>query len=122
MSQNYIFCPLCGGVKWISDKSGYINAGRIETNKCGACKKFTWTTHTALVAHQVLVGITKTTSFSVQADISHYRITVFYHKNSTQFQDLDTNEVILTVNSAVAFNWYKNEELVSKIKTYILFS
>lgn len=122
MSQDYIFCPFCGGVKWISDKTGYADGGRLASHKCAGCKKFTYVNHTELVKHPVLEGITKTTRYSVQADILPYRIIVFYHKNSTQFQDINTHQVILVVNSAVAFNWYKNEELVDKIKKYVVFS
>lgn len=38
MINDYIFCPLCGGVKWITDKTGFANDGKLEYHKCAACK------------------------------------------------------------------------------------
>jgi hypothetical protein len=122
MSTDYIFCPLCGGIKWLVDKSRFAEGGRLTSHKCGGCKKFMYTDHTVLVDHQILIGITQTTRYSVEATIDPYRITVFYHAKSTQFQDIETNNVIMVVNTAVSFNWYKSEELVNKIKKYVVFS
>jgi hypothetical protein len=124
MTTDYIFCPLCGATKWITDKTGSAHAdkGRLTKHKCSSCKKFSYTNHSALIEHNILVGITQITRYSVVADIDPYRISVFYHANSTQFQDIDCNNVILILNSAVTFNWYKNEELIEKIKKYVLFS
>lgn len=122
MTTDYIFCPLCGATKWITDKTGYANKGKLTAHKCSGCKKFNYTNHTGIIEHQVLVGVTQTTRYSVVADIETYRISVFYHANTTQFQDIDSNNVVLVLNSAVSFNWYKNEELIDKIKKYLLFS
>jgi hypothetical protein len=121
MTQDYIFCPFCGSTKWTLNKTKSIN-GELKSKQCSFCKKFTYVDITSLVEHKFLVGITQTTRFSVEAIIDKYRITVFYHNNSTQFQDMDSYDVILVVNSAVSFNWYKNEELLSKIKKYLVFS
>lgn len=121
-SINFIFCPLCGGVKWITDKTGYADNGKLTYHKCAACKKFSYTNHTKLVDHPILVGVTHTTGYEVEAKIMPYKIRVNYHHNHTQFSDEASNKLILEVNTAVKFNWYKNEELVNKIKKYVVFS
>ena len=120
--QDYIFCPFCGGIGWITDKTRSDGKGRLTYHKCASCKKFAYTNITTLMDHPVLVGVTHTERYSVEAEISHYRIYVHYHINRTEFEDLDKFEVILTIDTAINFNWYKNDELVSKVKTYVLFS
>ena len=120
--NDYIFCPFCGATKWVTDKTQATAKGKLTFHRCSSCKKFSYTNITTLIDHPILVGITQTTRYSVEAEISHYKILVSYYKDETEFEDTDKREVILTVNSAVQFNWYKNEELISKIKKYILFS
>lgn len=122
--QEYIFCPFCGSIKWITDKTGSSGKGqRLSYHKCSGCKKFTYTNVTVLIDHPILVGVTHTQRYSVEAEIGNYKITVFYYdKSMTEFVDLDKREVVLTINSPISFNWYKNDELISKIKTYVVFS
>lgn len=122
MSYDYIFCPLCGAVKWITDKSGAFAGGKLESHKCSGCKKFTYVNLFNKTLSPAGLEVWARSRFSVVARIEPYIVSVFYHKNSTQFQNADSNEVILVLNSAVTFNWYKNEELVDKIKKYLVFS
>jgi hypothetical protein len=120
MTYSYIFCPLCGAVKWLTDKTGSLNGARLEQYKCSGCKKFIYTDIIEAVEGTIKYYSRK--RFSVVATVGKYIVSVFYHNNSTQFQDADTDEVILVLNSAVTFNWYKNEELIEKIRKYLLFS
>lgn len=120
--MNYIFCPFCGCSKWLSDKKGNYNGSNLEYYKCLGCKKFTYN----------IISVKKTSSqgleyfdreiFSVVVWLGKYMISVFYHNNSTQFQDEESREVILVLDHAVKFNWYKEEELFKKVKTYVVFS
>lgn len=119
---DFIFCPLCGGTKWITDPTGYADGGKLTYKKCTNCKKFTYINHTAIVEHAFLVGVTHTSKYEIDATIDPYRIKVNYHKGFTQFLDAYSNKLVLEVQTAVNFNWYKNEALVKKIKTYVLFS
>jgi len=121
---DYIFCPFCGGNKWISDRTGGhpTGNGRLESHKCAGCKKFTYVNSIKKEKSPAGLEIFSKSRFSVVAKIEPYIISVFYEKPATQFQDINTNNVILVLNSAVTFNWYKNEELVDKIKKYVVFS
>ena len=123
MSTDFIFCPLCGASKWLTNKTRASALGRLTENKCSGCKNFTYTNVTCLVKHQFLVGITQTVRHSVEAIIKPYKVCVFYQDPiGTSIWDSETYQTLLTLNSAVTFNWYKNEDLVDKIKKYILFS
>lgn len=120
---DYIFCPFCGSNKWISDKSGGYNyKDRLESHKCSGCKNFTYCNIIKQEKSPAGLEIFSKGRFSVVAKIRPYIISVFYEKGSTQFQDIDSNDVILVLNRVVTFNWYKNEELVDKIKKYVVFS
>lgn len=127
-TTDFIFCPFCGAVKWITDKTGAIQAhhpggaGTLESHKCSGCKKFTYINHWALGKSPAGLDIFNKTRFSVQADIEPYRILVLYKENITQFLDLYDKKLVLQVNACVTFNWYKNEELVDRIKKYVVFS
>jgi hypothetical protein len=123
MSQDYIFCPFCGGTKWITDKTKSAPGGKLTYHMCAGCKKFIYTDITTLIDHPILVSIYQTTRYSVKATIDPYIIEVLYKQNITNFWDSDDpSKLIMTVNSAVTFNWYKNEELIKKIKKYVVFS
>ena len=120
--NDYIFCPFCGGITWITDKSGYAKNGRLESHKCESCKKFTYVNHFEKTTSPGGLEHFRKSRFSIDARIDPYQVTVFYHKDSTQFRDIHSGYVILVLKQAVAFNWYKNEELVDKIKKYVVFS
>lgn len=122
MSCEYIFCPFCGSPEWISDKTGRYNSDPLEYYKCRLCKKFTY--HVVMVKEKTPLGLEvfQRKIFSITVKIDKYMISVFYHNNSTQFQDEETREVILVLDQAVNFNWYKYEELIKKVKTYVVFS
>lgn len=121
-TTDYIFCPFCGAIKWTNDKSRYADGGRLEYHKCQGCKKFIYTNHIKNVKSPQGLEYFEKTRYSVEATVDKYKVTVFYHKKSTQFIDIDTGHVILVLSSPVTFNWYKNEELVEKIKKYLVFS
>lgn len=123
MTVDFIFCPLCGATKWLTTKTRASAQGRLTDNKCSGCKKFTYTNVTCLIKHPILIGITQTVRYSIEATIEPYRIGVFYQEPIvTNIWDSDTSQNLLSLNQAVTFNWYKNDELLDKIKKYILFS
>lgn len=122
MSYDFIFCPLCGGSKWLTDKTRSNIDGKLIQHKCADCKEFIYINHTTAFEHPVLVGLTKTVRYSIQVRIYDYIIVVNYHDNTTVFESYDSGDLILKLNVAVAFNWYKNEDLIEKIKKYIVFS
>jgi hypothetical protein len=118
---DFIFCPLCGASKWIKDPSAAISKdSKLIHNSCLACKNFSYSNITQLINHPILSNITQSKTFEISAKIPPFKIVVNYHHSYTTFYKDDKS--ILTVNSPVNFNWYKNKELIPKIKTYILFS
>lgn len=123
---DFIFCPLCGGVKWLVDKSRGVGntPAKLETHKCNACKKFTYTNHIVPVKVPSILEIfaSDITRYSIEATIGNYDISVFYKDKVTNFRDHTTMKLILSLDQAVTFNWYKNEELIAKIKKYVIFS
>jgi hypothetical protein len=123
MTVDFIFCPLCGATKWLTNKTRASAQGRLTEHRCSGCKNFTYTNVTCLVKHAVLVGITQSVRHSIEATIKPYKIGVFYQEPIvTNIWDSETSQLLLSLNSAVTFNWYKNEELIEKVKKYILFS
>jgi hypothetical protein len=122
MTDNYIFCPFCGTTNWSIDRSGSFNGNALEYYKCQDCKDFSYTN--IIERHESSIGLKyySRNRFSVVSTIYPYIISIFYDKNSTQIQDYDSHEVILVLDHCVNFNWYKNEELVDKIRKYVLFS
>jgi len=122
MTINYIFCPLCGGVKWITDKSGNLQNIKLDMFKCSGCKKFLYKNAIEPVEHPTLLNITKTNRYSIEAEIEQYHVSVYYYNNTTEFRDAKSWKIILILNQVISFNWYKSEELVAKIKKYILLS
>lgn len=122
-TNDYIFCPLCGGVNWLTNKTKVApDGGRLTYFKCKSCKKFNYYNHTRLVDHPFLAGVTQTTRYSVEATVQNYKILVKYHDKTTSFYDDETEKLLLHLNTCVTFNWYKNEDLIEKIKKYLLFS
>ncbi len=121
-TQDFIFCPFCGSIRWTTDKSGYAQKGRLERNTCAGCHKFHYVNHLEHTTSSSGLEIFCKKRYSVEATIDPYIIKVNYLEARTEFQDLDTYQVILTLDTAITFNWYKNEELVDKIKKYVLFS
>ncbi len=123
MTVDFIFCPLCGATKWLTTKTRASTKGKLTDHTCSGCKNFTYTNVTCPVKHSVLVGINQTVRHSVEVTIKPYLIAVYYQDPpATYINDSKTLERLVTLKSAVTFNWYKNEELLDKIKKYILFS
>lgn len=122
MSIDFIFCPLCGATKWNIDRNQPHPDGKVASYKCNGCKNFTYKNITSIVKHSILVGITQTTRLSIDAKIEPYFISVNYKVKQTDFLDCESGKLLLSVNTAVAFNWYKNEELINKVKKYLVFS
>jgi len=128
MTVDFIFCPLCGASKWLTDKTGSCSTGKLTKYNCSGCKNFKYVNVTRLVKHSVLVGITQTVRYSVEAVIKPYSVTVFYFSgingDEPGFTNIrsDTGELLVSIKSIITFNWYKDELLLDKIKKYILFS
>jgi hypothetical protein len=123
-TTDFIFCPLCGSIRWITDKTKSTKIGKLEAHKCCGCKKFTYTNHiikTSLSSNLKIESYDKT-RHSIEALIEPYYISVYYEDKVTNFRSDDKLELILSLGQAVSFNWYKREELVEKIKKYVLFS
>lgn len=121
-TTDFIFCPFCGGVKWTVDKSRKVAEGTLEYHKCQLCKKFVYTNVWNSGTSSAGLEVMNKRRYSVEAIIPPYKIQVFYLDNKTNFIDYDSGDLVLEVNLAVTFNWYKNEELVDKIKKYVVFS
>lgn len=121
-TQDYIFCPFCGSVKWTTDKSGYAQEGRLEKHECSGCKKFTYTNHMQHTKSPAGLEIFEKKRYSVVAHIDPYLITVNYFDKTTIFESWSTGTLILSLGAAVTFNWYKNDDLLEKIKLYTVFS
>lgn len=128
MSPDFIFCPFCGATKWIIDKTGAPISilasfkGQLEHHKCSGCKNFTYSN---IMEHdKSLAGLEyfKKIRYSVQAIIKPYEIDVSYVDKHTTLTEWETGKVLLKLNSAITFNWYKNEDLIEKIKKYLVFS
>ncbi len=122
MIEDYIFCPLCGGVDWTSDKTGTTKEARLTWYKCTACKKFSYTNATSIVKNTFLIGVTEVKRYAVKAEIEPYRINILHDVNETVIRDAYTSKEILTIAKALDFNWYRPEEVIEKIKFYLLFS
>lgn len=122
MSCGYYFCPFCANSNWTVDKSGSFHDKTLQYHRCQKCKKFTYNTYQVKEVTEQGLEIFQRKFFSIIATVDEYIISVFYHNNSTQFQDESTREVILVLDQAIQFNWYKQDELIKKIKTYVVFS
>jgi hypothetical protein len=125
MSTNYIFCPFCGGSTWTTDKTREAMGGRLESYKCGECQKFIYIEHLKrgqLLSPSGLIFIERK-PYQIEALIGKYQVIVYCAQNATHFLDFQENKVILALGYVVKFNWYAREEvLLDKIKTYLVFS
>lgn len=123
MTKDYIFCPFCGGIKWTTDKSGQTNHGQLESYECSDCKKFYYSNHIEHTkSKETGIEIFSKQRYKVEAKIESYTITVNYIKNTTLIEYTNGYGTVIELKHAVNFNWYKNEELMEKIKTYLVFS
>jgi hypothetical protein len=122
MNEDYIFCPLCGGMKWLVDKTGTSHDGRLTFHECSSCKNFNYTNETVIVKSEILIGVTNTSRLSVMADIFPYLISVYYKENKTEIMDTDSFKLLLRFNKVIQFNWYRSEEVIDKIKKFLVFS
>jgi hypothetical protein len=124
-TTDFIFCPFCGGVKWITDKSGTASGHpsyQLESHKCAACKKFIYINAWDKGISEVGLQYIKKRRYQIEAIINPYKIKVFYMDPKTIFINNNTDKIVLSIEQAVTFNWYKNEELIEKIKKYFVFS
>ncbi len=118
MKQDYIFCPLCGATKWTTTKLHKFE----DHYTCSGCEKFQYINRVEHVKSESGLEYFQKRRYSVYAEIYPYTVSVYYDDNRTDFADADSQRIILSVPRAVAFNWYKGEDLVEKIKKYLLFS
>lgn len=119
---NYIFCPFCGSIKWTVDKSRETPEGQVHYHKCQDCKKFSYVNIEIGTKSLSGLHVFERKPHHIVAEISSYKIVVYYSTNETTFENIETGDTVLTVKTAINFNWYKNEELIDKIKTYVVFS
>lgn len=122
MSYDYIFCPLCGSVKWQTDKTGYADKGRLEEHKCTSCQNFVYVNHITHETTENGLKVFYKKSYSIKAYIGEYTINVSHFNNWTEILDADAFTVILHLDKALTFNWYSDEAVVEKIKKYLVFS
>jgi hypothetical protein len=119
--NDYIFCPFCGATKWVTDKA--MKTGQQhEVFKCCGCKKFKYENVLNSIKTPAGFELFKKQRYMVEATIDPYFITVYYVQGVTNIQDSDSRALIVSLGQAVTFNWYKHEELIDKIKKYVLFS
>ena len=113
-SIKYIFCPFCGSPKWITDTSSIRH-----WNQCADCKYFKYYNREVKLIAQ---GVSYLIKDCVIAAFEPYTVCVDYIKNTTDIYHTRKHSLMVTLPRAIEFNWYKQEELVDKIKTYITFS
>lgn len=120
---DYIFCPLCGASKWISDKTGSVENNKLSLYRCTACKKFQYTNITVPYTDTFLHAVTQIRRYSVKAELEKYCITVLYApENQTTIRDAETFKELIKLNKPIEFNWYRPEEVAEKVKFYLVFS
>jgi hypothetical protein len=128
MTFDYIFCPLCANDRWLADKTGKFDDARLEKFTCGKCRKFIYinTVKDKQIynPYDLLIISSDKKRFSTIAHIQRYRISIFHHKQSSLIEDLeDSLKVLLSLEQELTINWYqKEEDIINKIKTYIVFS
>lgn len=122
MINDYIFCPFCGEVEWISDKTGSCAKGRLSYYKCKGCKKFSYTNISMLVKDTFLHGVTELKRYEVKAEVEPYLITIAYFANKTIISDAYSHQQIIELDKVIEFDWYKDDKILEKIKFYLVFS
>lgn len=125
MTYDFIFCPLCGATKWLADKTLGDPRGKLTVHKCSGCKKFKYTNITVPVEHPIFTAVTQSIRYEVLADIAPYSIRVHHLDNFTEIYDHDArsaDNLIIKLEKAIPFNWYSDEDVIEKIKKYLLFS
>lgn len=118
MKQDYIFCPLCGASKWTTTKLHKTE----EHYKCSECEKFRYTNRIEHATSEGGLEYFQKKRYSIYAEVYPYTVSVYYYDNRTDFADADSQTIILRLPRAIDFNWYRDEDLINKIKKYLLFS
>ena len=118
MKQDYIFCPLCGSSKWTTTKLHRYE----EHYRCSECEKFQYINRLEHSKTESGLELFQKKRYSVYAEVYPYIVNVYYDENRTEFIDADSNKIILSLPKAITFDWYKGDDLIEKIKKYMLFS
>lgn len=121
MNDDFIFCPFCGESSWLTEKFRNYEDGRLESYKCSNCKNFTYTNIIKPITSKInqLYNI----KYSIEAEVGDYLIHILYEdKGQTQIKNRHSWVIIITLNKIVHFNWYKIDDVISKVKKYVLFS
>jgi hypothetical protein len=108
MSNDYIFCPLCAGSEWITDKTRRYHDEIFIHNRCIDCKNFAY-------------AGTNTKLLEVEAIMQPYKVIIDHEYDFTIITAMD-GTTILHIKQVINFNWYKYEETLDKIKKYVVFS
>lgn len=122
--NDYIFCPLCGSMAWTIDRSTGGNDTRTEHHGCIECQKFSYTNTTILSHIDPVTNICyfSKTRKSETAVIGPYFITILFNHNFTSIRYAKDLELILSLDQVIPFDWYKGDDLLEKINTYMVFS
>lgn len=108
MSNEYIFCPLCGSCEWITDKTRRYYDEIFIHNRCINCKNFFY-------------AGTNSKLFEIEAILNPYKVVIDYEHKFTLITTMD-DTTILYIEQIINFNWYKREQALNKIKRYVVFS
>ncbi len=107
--SGFIFCPLCGQQEWLTTKTS-LNKQPIVTWLCSDCRDFSYLSHE------------NGKLFSVGADVSKYRVVVYYDKPATLIFNKHKDKLLLKIDLSIDFDWYDPDKLIDKLKKYIVFS
>lgn len=122
MINDYIFCPFCGEVEWLVDKTGTAKEGRLAYYKCKGCKKFSYTNISMPFKSTILECVTEVKRYEVKAEIEPYIVTIAYLANKTIITDSFSRKPVIELDKVIEFDWYKDDKILEKIKFYLVFS
>lgn len=118
MTKDFIFCPFCGEVEWTVDKS---RAGEGDAFSCSKCKKFTYINIMQHKKTESGFEYFEKVRSSIRADLEIYAIEIDYLDKKTIIKD-SWLTTILTLHKIIDFNWYNQDEVIEKVKKYLVFS
>lgn len=121
-TEQYIFCPVCGSYNWVVDKSQDSIHGSLTGNKCGSCGKFNFIELSVTEISPIGLKIFYKTLYREEVTIDKYDIRIYHVDNQTTIWDDEKGEMILSLNHAVKFDWYREKNIIDKIKKMLVFS
>ena len=113
--QDYIFCPLCGEHSWRTDKTQFPTI-----HSCSDCKNFSYTEITKTLISSIGLKIYHRELETETVIMDDYEIRINHQEKWTEV--IKNYEVILKIQKALIFDWYKDKDVKDKIKKFLVFS